>query len=111
MSRVPYFPSKNSPNLSKNSNASPYARGKYGNVFLNVKDSDFNKIRNNRSFKILVGGEYIENISLSYADVELCRPLLTISSSGYLQLALREGNFSRLLGVRTDDSIKITFGE
>jgi S-adenosylmethionine hydrolase len=84
---------------------------KYGNVFLNAKDSDFNKIRNNRSFKILVGGEYIENISLSYADVELCRPLLTISSSGYLQLALREGNFSRLLGVRTDDSIKITFSE
>lgn len=84
---------------------------KYGNVFLNIKDYEFNKIRNNRSFKIMVGREIVENISLSYADVEFGCPLLTISSSGYLQLALRESNYSALIGVNVDDSVKITFGE
>lgn len=84
---------------------------KYGNVFLNIKDNEFNKIRNNRRFRVMVGVKPVETISLSYADVDVGDPLLTISSSGYLQLALREGNFSSLLGVRIDDSIKIFFDE
>lgn len=84
---------------------------KYGNVFLNIKDREFHKIRNNRNFRIMVGARPVETISLSYADVEIGDPLLTISSAGYLQLALREGNFSSLLGVRMDDSVRITFDE
>ena len=59
----------------------------------------------------MVGLKALENISLSYADVGIGEPLLTISSSGYLQLALREGSFSSLLGVKMGDSVKITFDE
>ena len=84
---------------------------KYGNIFLNIKDYEFNKIRNKRGFKVMVGLKALENISLSYADVGIGEPLLTISSSGYLQLALREGSFSSLLGVKMGDSVKITFDE
>lgn len=84
---------------------------KYGNVFLNVKDYEFNKIRKNRSFKIRIGTHHITNISLSYADVGIGYPLLTISSSGYLQLALREGSYSSLLSVRIGDNVAIFFGE
>lgn len=79
--------------------------------FLNIKDREFHKIRNNRNFRIMVGARPVETISLSYADVEIGDPLLTISSAGYLQLALREGNFSSLLGVRMDDSVRIIFDE
>lgn len=82
---------------------------KYGNVFLDIKDYEFKRVRNNRNFSIRLGGYIINSISLSYADVRIGEALLTISSSGYLQLALREGNYSKLLGVKTEDTIKIFF--
>lgn len=84
---------------------------KYGNIFLNVKDVDFRRIKNNRHFKIKVGYQEITKMSLSYADVDGGQPLLTVSSSGYLQLALREGNLSALLNIREEDTIFIHFHE
>lgn len=101
--------------ITRNNNSELIAQviyvDKYGNIFLNIKDHEFNKIRNNRGFKIRVGGYEVNNISLSYADVVVGFPLLTISSSGYLQLALREGSYSSLLSVRTGDSVVILFCE
>lgn len=82
---------------------------RYGNVFLNIKDYEFKKVRNNRNFSIMVSGMRIETISLSYADVKVGEALLTISSSGYLQLAIREGSYSSLLGVKIGDSVLIRF--
>ncbi len=82
---------------------------KYGNVFLNVKDVDFRRIKNGRQFKIRIGFEEITKMSLSYADVECGQPLLTVSSSGYLQLAVREDSISSLLSIREDSSIYIQF--
>lgn len=82
---------------------------KYGNVFLNIKDYEFKQVRNNRSFSIKIAKFTIDSISLSYADVRIGEPLLTISSSGYLQLALREANYSKLLGTTVGDPIQIFF--
>lgn len=82
---------------------------KYGNVFLNIKDHEFKKERKDRDFSIKVRGCTISTISLSYADVEIGEPLLTVSSTGYLQLALREGNYSGLLSAEINSPVKISF--
>lgn len=83
----------------------------YGNLFLNIKDTEFYEIRKERGFVIRLGIGKITKISSSYADVAIGDLLLTISSSGYLQIALREGNCSGLLSIKRGDTITITFDE
>ena len=57
---------------------------------------------------IEVESNKIVSISHSYDDVKVNDPLLTISSSGYLELAINRSNASELLGLKVGTPLAIT---
>ncbi len=79
----------------------------YGNLFLNINSFDFEKAINGKSFSINIEGFTIKNHSDSYDKVRENTPLLTISSTNHLQLAINKGNASNLLGLSVGSSVKI----
>lgn len=81
----------------------------YGNVYLNITEDEFDNILKGRPFEIDVKAvTTIRCKSQSYQDVRgIGDPLLTVSATNNLQLALREANFSHLLGYRINDSVTI----
>ena len=72
----------------------------YGNAYLNIDDVTFTKALNGRDFELRVDTDCtITRVSSSYQDATLTgKALLTVSSTHNLELAVREDNFSRLLG-------------
>ncbi|MDD2488450.1 MAG: SAM-dependent chlorinase/fluorinase, partial [Bacteroidales bacterium] len=82
----------------------------YGNVFLNLTIDEFLKRIGNNGFLIEVENNRVDKISKSYDDVRINAPLLTVSSSGNLELAINKSNASELLGLKIGTSliIKIT---
>lgn len=80
----------------------------YGNLFLNISAEDFKKILDDRPYEIRIANEIvIKQMKQSYHDVPQFCPLLTVSSTGYLQLALRGGNASQMFRLKVLDSVII----
>lgn len=81
----------------------------YGNAYLNIDDKEFERVLGGKQFELPIGNHYIINkLALSYQDVNSKGDaLLTISVTGNLELALREGNFAKLLGYKVGDHIDI----
>ncbi len=77
---------------------------KYGNAMLNVTYDEFCRIRASRKFCVEVGGYHADNmvstVSRHYGDVHRGALLLTVSATGFLQLAINKGSVSQLLGVK-----------
>ena len=82
----------------------------YGNAYLNIDNEEFVNILAERRFEIRIGNKYIINkISQSYQDVHSKGDaLLTVSVTGQLELALREGNFAKLLDYKVGDAVEIS---
>ena len=84
----------------------------YGNVYLSITYDEFMKIRDGRDFSAMVNEFELHEISNSYndsADSRKTEILLTVSSTGYLQIAIRQDSAEHLLGLKLKDSIIITF--
>ncbi|MCK9163029.1 MAG: SAM-dependent chlorinase/fluorinase [Bacteroidales bacterium] len=79
----------------------------YGNVFLNINVEEFLRRLENNKFLIEVENSKIENISKSYDDVKVNDSLLTVSSSGHLELAINKSNASELLGLKVGTPLTI----
>lgn len=82
----------------------------YGNAYLNITQKKFDEILQGRKgFSISIDRNMvISKIVQSYQETKnKGDALLTISSTGNLELALRESNFSRLLGIEINSTIKI----
>lgn len=81
----------------------------YGNAYLNITDQELNDLLQGKEFSINIDRNIeITKLVQSYQDVKNKGDvLLTISSTGNLELALRESNFARLLGVDLTTTIKI----
>jgi hypothetical protein len=81
----------------------------YENVFVNITESLFRSIVKNRRFAITFrSANYsINEISKSYKDVNQGVMLALFSSSGYLEIAIREGKASSLLGLRMDQLVSV----
>lgn len=78
----------------------------YGNVFLNIKIDEFLKIIKNKGFLLEVDKIRINTLSFSYDNVDENRPLLTVSSTGYLQIAISKGNASELFSLDIGTPVK-----
>src|SRR5690606_37759457 len=73
----------------------------FENVVLNIHRSTFESIRKGRDFKIVLkANESIDTISESYADVPEGEKLAYFNASGYLEIAINQGNASGLLGLQ-----------
>jgi S-adenosylmethionine hydrolase len=81
----------------------------YENAFINIPESLFRSIVKNHKFSISFrSANYsIDEISKSYKDVSPGVMLALFSSSGYLEIAIREGKAGSLLGLKMDQLVTV----
>lgn len=79
----------------------------YGNLFLNITIDEFTKCIADKKFELKLEGFTINSISHAYDNVRENTPVLTVSSTNNLQLAINKGNASALLGLNEGSPIKI----
>ncbi|MDP1621973.1 MAG: SAM-dependent chlorinase/fluorinase [Bacteroidales bacterium] len=81
----------------------------YENVFINITESLFKSVVNKRKFAITFRSlNYrITEISKSYKDVSQGDMLALFSTSGYIEIAIREGKASSLLGLKIDQLVTV----
>lgn len=74
----------------------------FENVVLNLSQEEFEAIRQNRKFKIILMryDETIQEISESYASVPPGENLACFNSAGYLELSINKGNMAGLFGLK-----------
>ncbi|MDZ7331179.1 MAG: SAM-dependent chlorinase/fluorinase [candidate division KSB1 bacterium] len=61
---------------------------RFGNLITNIEATQLPK----HEFRICVGDVTIPHLSQSYAEVEIGQPLAIVGSSGFLEIAIRNGN-------------------
>jgi len=85
----------------------------YENLFVNITRTLFEQNRRQRAFEIqLRNTEYqISKISNSYSDVGVGEIVALFGSTGYLEIAINQGNAASLLGIEVDDVIRVEFSE
>jgi S-adenosylmethionine hydrolase len=83
----------------------------YENAFLNISEPLFLQVGKDRPFTIYFKtlDNAIQRISKSYNDVPEGDLLALFSSSGLLEIAINKGNASGLLGLRTDEMVRVEF--
>jgi S-adenosylmethionine hydrolase len=74
----------------------------FENVIVNLTKEEFEEIRKNRKFRIVLmrNSEYIEKISDHYASVQPGENLAWFNSAGYLEIAINKGNVAGLFGLQ-----------
>jgi len=80
---------------------------KFGNLITNISEASLRK----RSYSIVIGSLIITRLSQSYADAGIGQPLAIIGSSGYLEIAVRNGNARQQLSLKRGDFVHIYFSE
>lgn len=79
----------------------------YGNAFLNITYDDFERVRAGRRFRVelewRLGSneryETVSGVSNHYSNVRVGELLLTVSATGYMQLAVNRDSAARLVGL------------
>ena len=84
----------------------------YGNAYLNIKYEDFKQLLGGRNFEMWVREMKLTEVVHSYSHVEHAGGsrdalMLTVSATGYLQLAVRQYSAEQLFGLRVKDSINV----
>jgi len=75
----------------------------FGNVITDFKQENLPGGR----FHVQTAGQIVDSLGHIYADGEADRPLALIGSSGYLEIAVRNGSAAALLGVKVGDEVRI----
>ena len=83
----------------------------FGNCVTNVARKLLDERRGEREIKCFVGNAILDGISRTYSAVETGEPLIHINSGEFLEIAVRAGNASELLGIRKGDPVNILFRE
>ena len=90
---------------------------KYGNALLNVRYDEFCQICGDRKFRVEVSSYYtpsdsadaVTTINHHYREVRRGALLLTVSATGFLQLAINKGSARRLLGLKPTSTCLFRF--
>jgi len=82
---------------------------KFGNLISNISKTLFESVCNNRKFEIVVRNNRIKIISDHYAGVPDGEIVAIFGSTGYLEISIRKGSASALLGLATWDMISVEF--
>jgi len=79
----------------------------YGNVWTDISEDLLYQIARNQEITLRVSGKKITlPFTSTYGDVEPGKPLAYINSRGFLSLAINMGNFAKVYGVNSGDSVK-----
>lgn len=82
----------------------------YGNIITNIDKALFEREGKGKQFLLAFAkGHQIDKISREYSDVPEGEILALFNSSGYLEIAQRNGNMSALLGLKLNEQITINF--
>ena len=86
---------------------------RFGNLITNITKSLFEDVSKSRSFEIyLRAREYIiDKISSSYEDVSPSDLVAFFNAAGHLEIAMRNGDASQLLGINLNDVIRVEFND
>ena len=77
----------------------------FGNLISNIEENDLL----NRAIRIRVGKINLNNLSNSYAEVNIGEPLAIFGSSGFLEIAVRNGHAQNHLSLNIGDRFEIDF--
>ncbi|HEX2900167.1 MAG TPA: SAM-dependent chlorinase/fluorinase [Bacteroidia bacterium] len=81
----------------------------FGNAITNVRKDPFMETKGDKSFQIFIRNLRMQRIVGSYADVAKGEALALFSDNGHLEIAIREGSASQLLGLKVQDMVTIEF--
>lgn len=81
----------------------------FGNCVTNISREMLDEKRAGRPIKCFVGNAILDGISRTYSEVDTGEPLMHINSGNFLEVAVRSGNASELLGIRKGDPVNILF--
>ncbi len=79
----------------------------FGNLVSNISRQFFTRTVGEKPFRIRVGGQVINEISDTYADVGDREVIALFGSSGQLEIAVRNGNCQRLLQVTKGSEVSV----
>jgi len=82
---------------------------RFGNAITNITKEEFMRIKGDRSFQLFIRSLRLPRIVTSYGDVSKGEALAIFSENGHLEIAIREGSASQLLGVKVHDMLTIEF--
>ncbi len=81
----------------------------FGNLVTNISKEIFYQICDNRSFKIDFSRDHLDFIAETYHDVSSGDSLAIFNSLGFLEIAIRQGKATQLLGMDFESPVNITF--
>lgn len=89
---------------------------RYGNIYLSIRYDQFEQVRRGRAFSLRLRDHIVQQFHRSYLDVESGNSLhqgavLTVSATGYLQLALPKSSLEQLVGTRVMEQLRFDFEE
>lgn len=81
----------------------------YGNIITNISESLFNEVRKDRRFTIFFRNDKykINKISENYNDVQESEVIALFGATRNLEIAIRGGNASSLLGLNLNEIIRV----
>ncbi len=83
----------------------------YGNIITNIPKLDFDILSADRTFEIVFGRDRINRIHEYFHEVDEGDCFVLFNSSDHLQIGIRNGHASNLLGLKRDHKISILFEE
>lgn len=83
----------------------------FGNAVTNIDNRLFEQLRQGRKFEINARRQQytITTLSDKYADADQGNLLALFNASGYLEIAINQGNAAMLLGLKNNDTVRIDF--
>ncbi len=83
---------------------------RFENAILNVRKNEYEEVSKGRSFRLhFRRNDDIRDLSRNYFDGGESDILCFFNSSGYLELAMNQGNIESLLGLRIGDTVQLEF--
>jgi hypothetical protein len=86
----------------------------YGNAYLGMSYKEFEEIRQGRSFVLSLRDLEVTELTIGYYSQHTStdprhRLHLTVSATGMLELAIKEGSLAQLVGLRVSESVLLRF--
>lgn len=83
-------------------------KDRFGNLFTNIPNALLES-RNPENWTFSIGKLQIQGLSLTYADARKGDPVAILGSCGYLELALREGNFAQQFEIARGEKVRAEY--
>lgn len=81
----------------------------YGNLITNIKQEEFCRLSNGKSYSIAIGREQFGRLNSSISETGSGDCFVMFNSMGLLEIGINKGNASELMGLKFDSPIRITF--